>query len=524
MADSKTPSQSPRRSRAPKPAQTESWALTGTVTMAAGQQQVLADLLARLIALRGQIVARSATTLTRWQPMIARAEFRASLENLADWLALRGADLAALQPQLAALGLSSLGRLDGHVRPSVDAVIAALTALSGTGPASFPPPAALAADAGLTAARRDALFGARPSGPGTRIMVTLPGVAAEEPGLIADLVQSGTDCFRINCAHDDPAIWATMIGHIHEAAATAGRRLPISMDLGGPKFRITRLHGDEKERLMTGDSFLILQEGARPPRGHLSIRLSHPALAAALREGSEVLIDDGKIAARVHRLENDHAVMRVTQAPLKGTRLKLEKGVNLPGAHLDVPALTDEDLVALDFVMSHADAVSYSFVQTVQDVQALLAAMQARQGSRPLPAIILKIETPRALANLPDLIAAAGGHVPVGVMIARGDLAVEIGFDRLSEIQEEILWLCAAAQVPVIWATQVLETMVKEGQATRAEVTDAAMAQRAEAVMLNKGPHAARAVTFLRDVLGRMDRHQTKKSPRMGALGLWQEM
>jgi pyruvate kinase len=109
-------------------------------------------------------------------------------------------------------------------------------------------------------------------------------------------------------------------------------------------------------------------------------------------------------------------------------------------------------------------------------------------------------------------------------MIARGDLAVEIGFDRLSEIQEEILWLCEAAQIPVIWATQVLEGMVQGGQASRAEVTDAAMSQRAECVMLNKGPHVAEAVRFLRGVLARMDRHQSKKSPRLGPLGLWRDL
>ena len=142
---------------------------------------------------------------------------------------------------------------------------------------------------------------------------------------------------------------------------------------------------------------------------------------------------------------------------------------------------------------------------------------------RRLPAVLLKIETPLGLHNLPDLIVAAGGVLPVGVMIARGDLAVEIGFDRLSEIQEEMLWLCEAAQVPVVWATQVLEGMAKDGQASRAEVTDAAMSQRAECVMLNKGPHILPTVTFLRDILRRMDRHHTKKADRLGPLHLWAE-
>lgn len=498
------------------------WDLMGHVEMAAGQQQALADLLQQLGTLRDRVAVAGAERLSRWEPHLRRAEFRASAANLADWLALRENDLAPMQAPLAQLGLSSLGRLDGHVRPSLEAVLAVLTALSGGGVARFPAPEAITGGTALLAARRDALFGAREGGPGTRIMVTLPEMAAEHPDLIRDLAAEGADCFRINCAHDGPEVWAAMIGHIRATEMAMGRRLPVEMDLGGPKFRITRLHGNEKERLNPGDSFIILREGARAARDHISLRLSHPALAEALREGSEVSIDDGKLWARVHRVEEDHAVLKVTRAPVKGMRLKVEKGVNLPGAHLDVPALTEDDVAALDFLLGHADIIAYSFVQTVADVEALLTAMEARADGRPLPALLLKIETPLALRNLPDLIVAAGGRLPVAVMIARGDLAVEIGFDRLSEIQEEVLWLCEAAQVPVVWATQVLETMVKEGQATRAEVTDAAMGQRAEAVMLNKGPHATRAVGFLRDILGRMDRHQTKKNARLGPLGLWQ--
>jgi pyruvate kinase len=106
-------------------------------------------------------------------------------------------------------------------------------------------------------------------------------------------------------------------------------------------------------------------------------------------------------------------------------------------------------------------------------------------------------------------------------MIARGDLAVEVGYERLAEIQEEILWLCEAAHVPVIWATQVLETLVKKGIPSRAEMTDAAMGERAECVMLNKGPYIAEAVTILDDVLQRMQAHQIKKSPQLRALNSW---
>ena len=129
-----------------------------------------------------------------------------------------------------------------------------------------------------------------------------------------------------------------------------------------------------------------------------------------------------------------------------------------------------------------------------------------------------KIETRRAVHNLPELLLGTLGRASIGVMIARGDLAVEIGGERLAEIQEEILWLCEAAHVPVIWATQVLETLTKKGVISRPELTDAAMAERADCVMLNKGPHVVRAVRTLADILSRMQDHQHKKSARLRAL------
>ncbi|MGB8698228.1 MAG: pyruvate kinase, partial [Thermosynechococcaceae cyanobacterium] len=138
-----------------------------------------------------------------------------------------------------------------------------------------------------------------------------------------------------------------------------------------------------------------------------------------------------------------------------------------------------------------------------------------------IPAIVAKIETPQAVRNLPELIVQAAGKQPFGIMIARGDLAVEVGYQRLAEIQEEILWLCEAAHIPVIWATQVLETLVKKGIPSRAEMTDAAMGERAECVMLNKGPFILEAVAILDDVLSRMQAHQIKKSPQLRALHSW---
>ena len=192
-------------------------------------------------------------------------------------------------------------------------------------------------------------------------------------------------------------------------------------------------------------------------------------------------------------------------------RLKPGKGVNFPSTELDLPPLTSKDFRDLDFIAEHADLIGYSFVQRVDDIELLQDHLVARAPKREPPGLVLKIETPLAVRNLPHLILQSAAHNPTAVMIARGDLAVELGFARLTEMQEEILWLCEAAHTPVVWATQVLDNYVRDGVASRAEMTDAAMAQGAECVMLNKGPYLAEGVAFLRDVLTRMDRHRDKE-------------
>ena len=162
--------------------------------------------------------------------------------------------------------------------------------------------------------------------------------------------------------------------------------------------------------------------------------------------------------------------------------------------------------------------VELSFAGSVEDVGRLLAHLEGQQG--PQPAVVLKIETRRGFENLPGMLLSAMRTPCCGVMIARGDLAVECGFERLAEVQEEILWICEAAHVPVIWATQVLETLAKKGMPSRAEITDAAMGHRAECVMLNKGPHVVTAVQLLDGILRRMQAHQTKKRAMLRALKL----
>jgi pyruvate kinase len=246
------------------------------------------------------------------------------------------------------------------------------------------------------------------------------------------------------------------------------------------------------------------------------IACAQPAVLDHLQPGQHVLIDDGHISTVVETLDSEGALLRVTRAKTQGAKLMAEKGLNFPDTELALPALTEKDLRDLDFVVAHADIVGYSFVQSAADMELLIDALAERNADK--LGIVAKIETKKGLHNLPEIIVRGAGKHPFGVMIARGDLAVEIGYERLAETQEEIMWLCESAHVPVIWATQVLEGLVKENMPSRAEVTDAAMAERAECIMLNKGPFVLDAIDVLDHVVARMQSHQQKKSSRMRTL------
>ena len=352
-------------------------------------------------------------------------------------------------------------------------------------------------------------------------MATLPPEAATEPAFVDKLVAAGMDCARINCAHDDPEIWGRMIENVRAAAARHERPCRVLMDIAGPKCRILRVKAPPKTRLLRGDRIVLIDELREKTKEPIAFSLNFPELVDQLAVGSEIFIDDGKAAARVVSKSAGRAELEVYAAREKGVRLKPGKGVNFPSTELDLPPLTSKDFRDLDFIAEHADLIGYSFVQRVDDIELLQDHLVARAPKREPPGLVLKIETPLAVRNLPQLILQSAAHNPTAVMIARGDLAVELGFARLTEMQEEILWLCEAAHTPVVWATQVLDNYVRDGVASRAEMSDAAMAQGAECVMLNKGPYLAEGVGFLRDVLARMDRHHGKKFARFPPLKQW---
>ena len=247
----------------------------------------------------------------------------------------------------------------------------------------------------------------------------------------------------------------------------------------------------------------------------------HCTLATAFefaRPGHTVWFDDGKIGGVVAANDGERITVSITQTGPKGARLRAEKGINFPDTPLAMSALTEKDLADLPAIVRLADMVQLSFVREPQDLAQLHAELD-RLGAQRL-GVVLKIENRRAFENLPRLLLASLHRPPVGVMIARGDLAVEVGFERLSEVQQEILWLCEAAHVPVIWATQILEGMAKTGAPSRAEVSDAGMSIMAECAMLNKGPRIVETVRFLAGIIDRMDEHYRKQRATLRRLAV----
>ena len=246
----------------------------------------------------------------------------------------------------------------------------------------------------------------------------------------------------------------------------------------------------------------LLLEPARVP-------CTLPEIFPDLKPGERIWFDDGKIGGIIEGVSAEEVFVRIVRAKAGGSKLRAAKGINLPDSNLKIRGLTDADVHNLPFIVRQADMVALSFLREPQDVADLQQKL-GKLGAGNL-GIVLKIETRQALASLPAILLNAMKSFPVGVMIARGDLAVECGFDLLAEAQEEILLLCEASHVPVIWATQVLENLNKEGLPSRAEISDAAMSVRAECVMLNKGPHITETLKMLHGILKRAEGRQSKK-------------
>lgn len=421
--------------------------------------------------------------------------------NLLHYLALRSLDIRLLQDNLHAYGLSSIASSESHVRGQL------LTISQRIGSSKILPDNVFDYKASKisSAQKSKELFGEKQKDIVPYIMVTFDSDLAYDYEKVEKLMKSGMNVARINCAHDDESTWSKMIQHVLRAKATTGLTCKIYMDLAGPKIR-TVLKDRKRLKVEPGHFIYLTDEENYLNKKH-TVACTIPGIADQLNIGEVVLFDDGLIETKVEKLEPTRVKLEIIRVSTKKPFIKPEKGINFPESNLMMPALTEYDEKCLPFITKYADMVGLSFVHNIKDIMQLHESLTNNDHL----ALILKIETPEAVKNLPDLLFCGMRKKNIGVMIARGDLAVEIGFERMSEIQEEILWICEAAHVPVIWATQVLENMNKSGIATRSEVTDAAHAAQADCVMLNKGMHIIHTLETLQDILIRSGGHHVKK-------------
>jgi pyruvate kinase len=475
------------------------------------------ELLDEVRSLRAQATARQESIAPAVDAL--PVAWRRSAANLAHYLALRAKDHSRLQAELVRNGLSSLSRREAHVMPTLDAVERALAAICGI--AADEPRARMTIDDGAQLlARHASELLETPMPHMTRIIVTIPPWAAGKVDFMRSLIDAGMDVARINASHGDAAQWKASIDALRTAAAGAGRRIPVCIDLAGPKVR-TGVCAEGPIPLVAGDTLTLHAQDNTTVLETKRIAVRPREVVEHVKPGDRVLFDDGNIRGRCTAVDRarGEATVAIEAVRTGAWPLKDRKGVNVPDTDMPIAALTDEDLVTLDFVVEHVDIVAMSFVRSAADIADLHRAIRAR--TQRTIGVVAKIETPQACRALPEILLELMKCPPCGVMLARGDLGVEIGFEHLPEAQDEILALCEAAHVPVIWATQVLESMTEHGFPTRGEVTDAADAARADAIMLGIGPFMVDTVRFVEDLLART---QVRRARSRALLGKWQPL
>jgi Pyruvate kinase len=556
--------------------------------------------------------------------------YATSVQNLMHYAAFRSLDVRGMQKSLKQLGLTRLANAEGNILGSLVNLKSMVDGLR-----SKPSDAANANYLSIGEGKKmlhkhtDKIFGAPSKDRRVRIMVTQPSEAATDYHLVLGMVKNGMDCARINCAHDGPKVWKSIIENIRKAEQECSTKVAIAMDLAGPKIRtgviaegpkIKRIkslksaHGEKgmafiklvaddnielksneipvtkqwMESLRVGDDIklkdvrgrsrkikvvqtdddyvlllspksITLASGTtlKPSRKKLKsatvgelpgmeqhvmlregdfllvgshwdqavlplfdkegnvkepgrIGCSPPEMVQRMQVGAPILFDDGKIEGIVVETHPEWFKVEITRADAKGSKLKSEKGINVPTTDLGISGLTEKDKEDLKFVAQNADIVNFSFVNTEDDVRELLQEME-KLGAKDSLGLILKIETQLAYKNLVGILITAMQAKKIGVMIARGDLALEVGWKNMAMVQEGILSFCSAAHVPVVWATQVLESLAKKGIPSRSEITDITSSVQAECVMLNKGPHIHKAISFLDEVLVNMENSHDKK-------------
>jgi len=307
----------------------------------------------------------------------------------------------------------------------------------------------------------------------TKIVATV-GPASRDPAMLRRLVEAGVDVFRLNFSHGSHEEHSTTFRAIQEIGRELGRQVAVLQDLCGPKIRLGAIAGDVVACDLDSE-FVLAAEAADPSNPH-ELTCTYRELPDDLEVGQTVLLADGTVGMIVLEKRPGWVRMRVT---LPG-RIRSNQGINVPGAALSVSALTPKDLADLEWTANHeVSYVGLSFVRHAADVTRLRSELEAR-GSR--ARIIAKIEKPQAIANLESIVAEADG-----VMVARGDLGVEIDVAKVPAVQKQIIEVCHRARVPVITATQMLNSMESSSRPTRAEASDVfnAVLDGSDAVMLS---------------------------------------
>ena len=462
-------------------------------------------------------------------------DYRLSAKNLCRYLILRSYDLRKYHDSLSDYSVSSMRTAEGYVLSNLYNVVKNLKLLQGI-------PFKEVEDIELIGYRRSKklvrkhannLFNETRKQHFTEIMVTLPDEAAHDEKIIRSMVLNGMEIARINLNRGDLTTWTKMVETIKKVREESGKALKIYMNLSGPKIRTSKIEIlGKKGKIKTGINVRVGEHiilTSRKTLGRKStfgdrnqqlekaeIGVLHEQVIRDVRVNDVVLFDDGMIKSIVVAKSDSEIQLVITDC--YKSRLSSNKGINLPDTKLNLPALTKGDIELLPFVCQHADIVGYSFVRSGDDVKQLYQQLELLKAEH--LGVVFKIENQEAFENLPHILLEGMRRNKIGVMIARGELAVEIGFDRISEVQSQILWLCEAAHVPVIWATQVLDNLAKTGIPTRAEISDAALGAHAECIMLNKGPYIIEAIKVLKNILVRMEAHSFKKKNSLRALGI----
>jgi len=340
---------------------------------------------------------------------------------------------------------------------------------------------------------------ARPLRRRAKIVCTI-GPASDSEEIMRELMRRGMDVARLNFSHGSHQDHARVIHRLRKVAAELGRTICILQDLQGPKIRTGRLQGHSAVTLQTGQTITITPRDVMGTADLIST--TYQSLAHDVKPGEHILLSDGRIELLVRQIAGADVICEV----LNGGTLGEHQGINLPGTNISIPALTPKDEADLDFGLEHAvDAIAISFVRTADDIVRAQRAVAARGGAAP---VIAKLEKPQAIENLESILEVANG-----VMLARGDLGVEVAPEKVPLIQKHVMRRALDFRKPVITATQMLESMTVNPRPTRAEASDVANAifDGTDAVMLSGesavGKYPQEAVEMMARIVAEAEAH-----------------